>query len=133
MNVESTRLPRSVNHFRHHRMFWTVVFALPISYVMVWYIMKMRRGRCTSNADLTGKTVIITGANQGKKIYVHFALDKVPPSICCAFATEQNITLPYIKTPASAIFILSHKRHRVALSKLDHIMIYDGLPGYHIW
>lgn len=43
-----------------------VTFAgLPIAYLILWSIGWFAGGKCTSNARLDGKTVVITGANTG--------------------------------------------------------------------
>ncbi len=47
---------------------WTVVIwcsvALLIYFLVAWY-MKVTTGRCDSEATLSGKVVVVTGANQG--------------------------------------------------------------------
>lgn len=46
---------------------WTAVGAIALIYAIVGLYMKFKKGVCTSNADLSGRTVLITGANQGNE------------------------------------------------------------------
>ena len=47
------------------KMLLTLVFVLVIVMVLIHYYHKSKRGVCKSGADLSGKTVLITGANGG--------------------------------------------------------------------
>ena len=51
---------------------WTLTIycalVLGVHFVIVW-ILKISSGRCRSNADLSGKVAIVTGANQGRTLF----------------------------------------------------------------
>jgi hypothetical protein len=44
---------------------WFYVIVAVVGYYAFCYFLQTRYGKCTSKADLTGKTVIVTGASAG--------------------------------------------------------------------
>ena len=52
---------------------WTLTvycaLVLSVYFVIVWAL-KITSGRCRSSADLSGKVTVVTGANQGKILFV---------------------------------------------------------------
>lgn len=101
--------------------------AVTISGYLFLLFLKSRRGVCTSNADLSGKTVIITGATSG----IFFVHNQGIEFCVEVFVSSQNYSTNLLKDIACPSMYWKIYTTRVEYFKNIQFKSYVFMTGFH--